>query len=293
MQQQRRFAFGGGVPNGGPRGSSFSIFGDRLEPFRSAPQFGRTVTIGNQSFREVDNGRANTLVPVYDAEAAGELRKRREGFERAQYMAGHPFAGAAYGVASAMGVSPRTRDRALAAGGIADSVMHSGAPLGAPIGRRMTAPPKSLSGPSLAQAPIRYRGVNENNQAGGSSSMVTSEMLGTGKRAKRSLSPPGWQGNGRVYNEARGHLHAKSLGGRGDSLEEVVTLTQTGANSPQMSKFERGVALRAKAGEVVDYSVTPIYDSGVLPPALMFLMASGTRGNPRATIITNPAGRRK
>jgi hypothetical protein len=119
-------------------------------------------------------------------------------------------------------------------------------------------------------------------------------MLGTGAAVNPRLRPPGWQGNGRHFNEARGHLLARSLGGAG-GLEgrNFVTLTQKGANTPQMRDFERNVAQRVRAGEVVEYSVTPLYDHGALPPSAVLTTAYGSRRAPSARLIRNPAGRRK
>jgi len=119
-------------------------------------------------------------------------------------------------------------------------------------------------------------------------------MLGTGARASRRLAPPGWQGNGNRYNEARGHLLAKSLGGAGGlESRNFVTLTQKGANSPQMQAFEQAVARKLHAGEVVDYSVTPLYDDGVLQPSLIVMTAHGSGSGPSARLVRNPIGRRK
>lgn len=54
--------------------------------------------------------------------------------------------------------------------------------------------------------------------------------------------------------------------------------------------FENDLARRVRAGEVIDYSVTPLYGDGALPPAAVLLTASGTRAQPVARVIQNPAG---
>lgn len=69
-----------------------------------------------------------------------------------------------------------------------------------------------------------------------------------------------------------------------------MTLTQTPTNSPQMSSFENDLARRVRAGEVIDYSVTPLYGDGALAPAAVLLTAAGTRSQPTARVIWNPAG---
>ncbi|MFD8802292.1 DNA/RNA non-specific endonuclease [Streptomyces atroolivaceus] len=49
------------------------------------------------------------------------------------------------------------------------------------------------------------------------------------------LKPPGWRGDGKAFNEARGHLLAAHLGGAGTgplAWHNLVTETQTPTNSP-------------------------------------------------------------
>jgi len=76
-------------------------------------------------------------------------------------------------------------------------------------------------------------------------------------------------------------------------MRNIVTLTHRGANTPQMQRFENGVARRLRAGEVVEYSSTPLYTDGALPPSAILLTAHGSRGMPAARLVLNPAGRRK
>ena len=127
----------------------------------------------------------------------------------------------------------------------------------------------------------------------GTNAWVTRDALGRGRRPDRRLEPPGWSGNGRTFNEARGHLHAGQLGGPHDDMRNFVTLTQNKANTPHMKTFEDSVAGRARAGEVIEYSVTPLYGAGVLPPGAILMTAHGSRGAPMARVVQNPAGRRK
>jgi hypothetical protein len=118
-------------------------------------------------------------------------------------------------------------------------------------------------------------------------------MLRTGTRPDPSLAPPGWQGRGDKFNEARGHLLGWQLGGFADEPKHVVTLTQTPANSPHMRDFENAVARRVREGEVIEYLAKPLYSAGILPPAMMLLTAHGSRGAPIARVVQNPAGWRK
>jgi hypothetical protein len=226
-------------------------------------------------------------VPVSQA----ELTEQRRAIERANYMAANPLAGAAYGIAALLGGSQQTRDRAMMAGGVVDGVMMGAAPRGVQM-RGQSSPPRAQTAPPpLDREPIRPRETNSIGQAMGVNATLTPSMLGAGTRANRRLRPPGWQGDGDEFNEARGHLLAKSLGGTGRKMWNLVTLTQNGANQPQMSGFERAVADRVRQGEVVEYHAKPLYTDGILPPSAVFLTATGSQGAPAARLIGNPAGR--
>ncbi len=227
------------------------------------------------------------------AVSPNELADRRRAIDRAFFMAANPLAGAAYGVASLTSASPQVRDQALAAGAALDTVMMGAAPFGL-MGRSRTMPPPPAA--SLIGWPrpaIRYGDLSANDQATGAAATLTAPMLNTGTRANRRLTPPGWQGNGRTYNEARAHLVGRQLGGSGNDRENLVTMTQNGANTPQMRGFENNVARRVRAGEVIDYSATPLYEAGVLPPSAMLVSATGSRRQPAAQLIRNPAATRR
>jgi hypothetical protein len=85
------------------------------------------------------------------------------------------------------------------------------------------------------------------------------------------------------------HLLARQLGGLGQPWN-IVTMTDQGANRPQMSSFEAEIARRVRAGEIIDYSATPLYAAGALPPSAKLLTALGPREPPAARLIRNPAG---
>jgi len=118
-------------------------------------------------------------------------------------------------------------------------------------------------------------------------------MLGAGTKADRRLKPPGFVTGKPPYGHARGHLLGNQLGGRGDKRENLVTLTQDPANSPQMRDFETEVARKVRSGEVVEYTARPLYSEGMLPPSAVWLTAFGSRGAPTARLVHNPAGRRR
>ena len=222
-----------------------------------------------------------------------ELAGRQRAIERASFMASSPLAGAAYGVASLANASPQARDQALAAGAALDTVMMGAAPFGLRVCSRPT-PPASGVGPVGWQRPaIRYGDLDADGQVTGVSATITGPMLNTGTRANWRRTPPGWQGDGDKYNEARAHLYGRQLGGSGEDPRNLATMTQIGANTPQMSSFENEVARRVRAGEVVDYFSKPLYQSGVLPPSAVLVSATGSRQRPAAKLVLNPAATRR
>jgi hypothetical protein len=217
-----------------------------------------------------------------------ELAAQRQALDRVAFMASNPLAAAAYGVASLFSSSSQTRDRALTLGGAADALIMGAAPFGAARPGRI-APPRTGSPVQQLDTPaIRYRELNAEGQARGVNSSLSSPLLGTGTRAYWRRTPPGWQGDGDEHNQARAHLQGRQLGGDGKNARNLVTMTHFGANTPQMRDFENGVARRVAAGEVVQYSATPIY-AGVGPPAGVLLTTHGPNGS-SARYIHNPAG---
>lgn len=223
--------------------------------------------------------------------AAAELAEQRRAIERAFYMTSNPLAGAAYGIATMAGASPQTRNTAMLAAGAFDAAMMGVAPRGVAIRGQPTAPRTQLVPEPFVRDAVRPRKPNSLGQAIGVDGSITSSMLGTGTKPDRNLKPPGWQGDGRIFNEARGHLLANALGGTGTKGWNLITQTHQGSNTPQMSNFERGVAARVRDGEVIEYGAMPLYQDGILPPSSILLTATGSRGAPTARLISNPAGR--
>lgn len=267
---------------------------ERLAPLRQQPRFSPTVTIGDRTYREIDNGRANVLVPAEDPLVSQkEMAARRQAIVQALFMADHPLAGAAYGIASLTNASPRARMGALFAGGLVDTAMLGAAPRGTSARSRPTVRQGQVASPTLPRPNLRLREVNAAGQTPGATATITEPMLGTGTKPNPGIRPPGWQGHGTIFNEARGHMIGAQLGGPGGDPRNLATLTQTRTNSPHMSAFENEVARRVRAGEVIEYSTTPLYSEGVLPPSYVMLTAQGAQGTRMARIIQNPAGNRR
>lgn len=77
----------------------------------------------------------------------------------------------------------------------------------------------------------------------------------------------------------RGHLLAKMLGGSGKLKENLVALVQNPVNSPLMRDIEQEVYNRVNAGEVIEYTVLPIYHSALdQAPSAIKIIAKGDKG---------------
>lgn len=278
-----------------PPNPAFAPFG-LVDSIRRAPRRGDTVIVGQQAYREVDNGRANVLIPVDDPLRAAQ----REAIVRALFMAGHTFGTMGYGVAATAGAPQRTRDAALLAGGLVDDVATGRASRSGPVRRTRLSPHGQVAPPSLERDRIRLGELNANQQATRVTATLTKDLLGTGSEASRRIWPPGFLGGREPYFsrgqgpylDARGHLLGNQLGGRGDDARNLVTLTQGPSNSPQMRSFEHAVARRLRAGEAIEYSAVPMYRQGALPPSAILVTATGSRARPVARLIHNPAAYR-
>jgi hypothetical protein len=104
----------------------FSHF-NRLDFLRQAPRRDPIVAVGG---REIDP-RCVLVRADNPPGSPTELAERRRAIERAFFMADHPLAGVAYGLAALTNASPRARDAALIAGGSVDAAMLGAAPRGA------------------------------------------------------------------------------------------------------------------------------------------------------------------
>ncbi|MGW8768677.1 RHS repeat-associated core domain-containing protein [Streptomyces sp. NPDC055815] len=120
--------------------------------------------------------------------------------------------------------------------------------------------------------------------------IITRDMLDEGTDANRSLRPPGFLGG--IHNQARGHMLANRLGGSGDTLDNLFTITQTPTNSPDMRHWEDQVYRAVAAGKIVTYNVYLDYTDD-LPdtvPRYIQLEAFDQHGNLLfGEPLTNPA----
>ena len=273
-----------------PNSAPFSPLERRSASLDLAPRPGRTVTIGGQTYREIDNGRANVLVPVANPVATPATRAdQRRAIERAFFSAAHPIGGALDGAAALLGAPKALRDPLLLGGAALDTFAMGFAPRGgAPRGTRPAPPPRQMPPRRIDVGLVRYGKLTSAGQATGMSATVRKEMLGTGTVADRRITTPGLNDS---EGTARAHLLAKLLGGRGDIRGNLVTATQNPTNNSSMKKFENGVARMVRGGDFVDYFVTPIYGPEALAPRFVMMTARGSSGSQAARIVENPAGR--
>jgi hypothetical protein len=144
---------------------------------------------------------------------------------------------------------------------------------------------------NAAEGGINYGALDSLGRPTGVTATITGDMIGTGTTANPSIIPPGWSGNGILFNEARGHLLGAQLGGSGDVAENLVTLQQNPANSPIMRGFENQVRSAVQGGQTVNYSATPIYDGLNLVPRGITIIGTGSGDFNLGVTILNPIGR--
>jgi hypothetical protein len=265
---------------------AFSPYG-RVDAVRNAPRKSSTIMIGPQMYQAVDNGRATKLVPIDPLYTPAERAAQRDGVVRALFMAGHTFGTMAYGGATMAGAPQRTRDAALLAGGMIDEAASGSASRARVVRPKPNSPQQPLS---LTRPRIALREPNAEGQAAGGAATVISNVLGTGTKASRRIKPVGHVSGLAPWNHDRSHLIAAWFGGSGRDRANLMTLERD-ANQTRMKGFERDVARRARGGETVEYSVTPLYAKGSLPPSMVLMTAFGYREGPKARLIRNPAGR--
>ncbi|WP_304598574.1 DNA/RNA non-specific endonuclease [Pseudocitrobacter sp. RIT415] len=137
---------------------------------------------------------------------------------------------------------------------------------------------------------IEYGPLDELGRPTGVKATLTRDMMGTGTKANSAIEPPGWSGNGTKYNQGRGHLLGRQLGGSGDVPENLVTLQQNPVNSPVMRDFEGQVRVAVEKGETIEYTSTPVYKGDNLAPRGVTITAKGDQGFNLDVTILNPIG---
>ena len=136
--------------------------------------------------------------------------------------------------------------------------------------------PGGGSGIEGGNSSIHYGELDSLGRATGVDATITVDMVGTGTPAKSSIKPAGF--GGQKAGHARGHLLGNQLGGAGDDPRNLTTLFQNPVNHPVMSSVEGSVRKAVEAGEVVQYSVKPIYEGNTLIPSGVTIKAEGDKG---------------
>lgn len=133
---------------------------------------------------------------------------------------------------------------------------------------------------------INYGPLDALGRPTGVTATITEDMLGTGTRASPNILPPGFAGGS--AGQARGHLLARLLGGSGDNARNLVTILQNPTNTPVMRAIEAETASAVRAGQIVQYSVTPIYEGASLVPRGITISATGSGGYAKYITVLNP-----
>lgn len=135
---------------------------------------------------------------------------------------------------------------------------------------------------------IKYGKLDDLGRPTGVEAYITPDMIGTGSKASGSIHPPGWSGDGALYNESRGHLLGNQLGGSGSLKENLITLQQNPANSPVMRDFETAVRDAVESGEPVHYKSIPDYDGDNLVARGVTLTGKGDKSYDLGVTVLNP-----
>jgi len=247
------------------------------------PQRPPLVTIGPITYWAAESDSATVLVPYQEVRPTPPTD---DAATKAAIMTGYPFGAGAYGIAKLLGANEGAGDAAFVGGAIIDTVLGFG-------GARRSAPPSATAVGGLAplayeRPAIRHSQPTASGQATGTRATLTRPMLRTGTRASSSITPPGWKGDGRKHNQARGHLTANGVGGSGRKDWNLMTIPQNPTNVPDMQRFEREIMARLARGEVIEYHVTPLYDGAASPPTHVVMTATGTQEAPTGVVIQVP-----
>ncbi|MGW2024822.1 RHS repeat-associated core domain-containing protein [Streptomyces decoyicus] len=122
--------------------------------------------------------------------------------------------------------------------------------------------------------------------------IVSRDMLDEGTKANSDRRPGGFRGEN--YGQARGHMLARSLGGTGDDLDNLFTITQSPTNHPDMYHYEKMVYDAVDGGDVVNYNVYLEYDNDQATiPRYIQMEAWGRNGTLFDTMLENPAWRQE
>ncbi|MGW0906221.1 DNA/RNA non-specific endonuclease [Streptomyces sp. NPDC002853] len=97
---------------------------------------------------------------------------------------------------------------------------------------------------------VRFGKLDDLGRPTGAWAALRRDNMKGGSGASSSIWPPGWRGEWRRFNEARGHLLARKRGGPGsgeNGHRNLVTSTQNPVNTPVMRGIEKDAPVRHRA----------------------------------------------
>jgi hypothetical protein len=132
----------------------------------------------------------------------------------------------------------------------------------------------------------RTKGEFRDDRPGGITVRVTASMVDQmTTMANSNIMPAGWGEIPYFLDRARGHLFAATLGGSNDDWSNFVTLWQK-MNNTVMKPCEFRVRDAARCGEVVVYTVVPLYeDSSMCKPTRIHITAEVERPDGNFTLL--------
>jgi hypothetical protein len=118
---------------------------------------------------------------------------------------------------------------------------------------------------------------------------LSKKTMGGGSDASQNMYPPGWYSGGCPTHHQRGHLVGNTLGGTGDSCDNLVTLT-AGTNHPFMYALEGKIKryVEDNPGQFM-YEITCHYDGYTLVKIAEGFVVPCAVGNPLC-LFPSPSG---
>jgi RHS repeat-associated protein len=126
----------------------------------------------------------------------------------------------------------------------------------------------------IRSAMVIYKNTDGLGRSCGIFARLNEWNIGGGSLVPSSMKVPGWDPK---IGLTRGHLLGDLLGGLGTRLENLTPIYRL-VNVSIMKRIETQVRDAVKAGETVDYRVTPIFEDSSLIPKYIKIEAKGDKG---------------
>lgn len=128
--------------------------------------------------------------------------------------------------------------------------------------------------PDIRSAMIVYKNTDSWGRPCGIFARLNDWNMGGGSPVPPQIKVPGCDPKAGL---TRGHLLGDMLGGSGMCLVNLTPMYRL-VNVSQMKRIESQVKDAVRAGETVDYRVTPIFEGGALIPKYIKIEAKGDNG---------------